>query len=97
MAQGNLHHHGKDETEHNVVEGDGGAVVDPKQSFWGETREMHDQWHHTDKTLDNGVGSYGGHVEGGLLVGENVPPVPAQTGVLGSGTDTAKVLSHPPC
>ena len=96
MAEGYLHHHGKDDTVHNVKYNEGGAGDEPKQSFRGETREVQEQRHHTDKTLLNGVGSYGCHVDGGLLEGQKVPLVPAKAGVFGPGTDTTEVLSHPP-
>ena len=88
MAEGYLHHHGKDDTVHNVKYDEGGAGDEPKQSLRREIREVQGQRHHTHKTLLNGVDSYGGHVDGGLLERQKVPPVPAKTGMFGPWTDT---------
>ena len=88
MGQRYLHHHGKDNAVDNVEYDKGGPKDEPKRSLRGEARTVQDQRNHTNKTLLDGVGSDGGHVDGGLLEGQEVPPVPANTGVFGPWTDT---------
>ena len=88
----NLHEHRQKDAVADVVEEEGRAAVEPEYDVWGEAGGFEDQRQNRNGHADLGRDHQEGDVPGGILEGQQVPPVLANAGHAVLGTDALEIL-----
>ena len=88
----NLHKRRQQDAVADVVEEKGRAAVEPEEDVWGEAGGLEDQRQNRNDHAYLGREHQEGDVPGGVLEGEQVPPVLANAGHAVLGTDALDIL-----